>query len=121
MVTKGTNVNFLMRYSVPVFFNNGETSAARVDWQAILTGGKLVLRANNPGDRSVKLTSLKVEGPSGPILNVGEGLVGYVLGGSANTIVNAKAPKGVKPGTQLRISATSESGPVGGSIIVAAQ
>ena len=115
----GTNVNFLMRYSIPVFFGNVAAEAPQVTWNATLKDGKILIRASNAGSRRVRLSAVKLQGPKGPLLNLGDGLAGYVLGGSSNTLITAKAPKGVAPGTVIKLTARTDAGPVQASLTLA--
>lgn len=81
-----------------------------------MKNGNLIIRASNSGDRRVRLTSLQLTGPSGPLIKPNNGLAGYVLGGATNTIFMTKAPKGIKAGSQVKIAANSDNGPVQGVV-----
>jgi fimbrial chaperone protein len=115
----GTNVNFIMRYSIPVFFGSGGAQAPQLRWAAVLRDGKIMLSASNAGSRRVRLSAVKLQGPKGPLLNLGDGLAGYVLGGATNTLITAKAPKGAAPGTTLRLTARTDQGPVSADLTLA--
>lgn len=115
VTAKGANISFLMRYSIPVFFGSPEAAPAELTWDAEIKDGKLTITASNSGDRRVRLTGLKVTGPTGP-LTQSEGLAGYVLAGATNTIAITKVPKGLGPGSTVKVAANTESGPVQGTI-----
>lgn len=76
----GNGVTLLMRYSIPVFFEQPSASDGQLAWTAALQEGKLVLSATNSGDRHVRVSALKVEAPGGKSNSFGDGLAGYVLG-----------------------------------------
>lgn len=115
----GTNVNFIMRYSIPVFFGSGAAETPQLQWSAVLRDGKIVLRASNSGSRRVRLSAVKLQGPKGPLLNLGDGLAGYVLGGATNTLITAKAPKAAAPGTTIKLTARTDAGPVSANLTLA--
>jgi fimbrial chaperone protein len=102
-------VGFAIRYSLPVFFSKpGEETT--LNWTASVSGGKLVLKAANAGGRHARLAGLKVVGSNGKSVSFGNGLSGYVLGQSSK-VWTAKS-QSIAPGSQVRIIAQGEDGPI---------
>ena len=109
---KGANISFLMRYSIPVFFNSPDAQVGQISWNGQIKNGNLIITASNNGDRRVKLSALKITGPSGQVNKSSQGLAGYVLGGATNTLLVTKLPKGIKAGSQLEIAVNTDQGPL---------
>lgn len=107
----GKNVNFVVRYSIPIFFAHTNTDPQLV-WTAYSQNGRLVLRVRNDGARHIRISALSVESPSGASISFGSGLVGYVLAHSATRWTGPAAPKGMIPGTTLRITAQGDNGEI---------
>ena len=110
--SKGTGtVNLLVRHSVPVFFHSTSATPPVVTWNVAKKNGRLVVEGRNTGDRRIRIARLKVEDGSGNSVNYGDGLIGYVLGKSANAWASRTAPKGFA-GASAKLSLTSETGPI---------
>ncbi len=104
-----SGVSFALRYSIPVFFSQAGLESD-VAWSASFSGGKLILQAQNAGQRRVKVSALKVVNSSGKIIIVAEGLAGYVLGQSSKTWAVGGKAKSIS-GT-IKIIAKSDIGPI---------
>ena len=78
-------VTLLMRYSIPIFFEQPSASDGVLTWEATARDGKLVLSAKNSGDRHVRVSALKVDLRGGKSISFGDGLAGYVLGHATRT------------------------------------
>lgn len=92
----GRSVNFQMRYSVPLFvYGEGVTghslshgkqqddtvSASALRWNVVSLAGKAHLEVRNQGSKHARLTQVSLE-EGKHRTRVGEGVLGYVLGGS---------------------------------------
>jgi fimbrial chaperone protein len=104
-------VGFTVRHSIPVFFSKPGADG-ELTWKAKVTGGKLVLQADNAGGRRVRVASLKVVDGAGATIRFGEGLAGYVLGQSSKFWVMKGAAKSLKPGASITIIAQGDNGPI---------
>lgn len=98
---RNAGVNVAVRYSIPVFFLNGDASQSRLVWSVRTEGGKRTLVAANSGDKSSRISNLRLGG-----VTLRPGLAGYVLGHSSrmwNLPANASA---------ARVRADSENGAI---------
>jgi len=111
-------VALTVRHSVPVFFTGLDASSGAVAWSVLSSNGKLVLMANNPGQKHVKLSQLRVTDGAARQITLIDGLAGYVLGGQAKTWELPVSPGALKPGTNLKIDAQSETGPINASVVL---
>lgn len=92
-------VNFLIRYSIPVFFTPPAAHVRPLAWRASLGHGGLTLAAANPGERRVKVTDLKLRDRSGRVFALKDGLAGYVLPGAGRQwTFPAESVPGIAPG-----------------------
>jgi fimbrial chaperone protein len=117
----GTNVRFVVRHSIPVFFSETKAAPPRLSWKANLAEGKLIITARNDGERRVRLSGLTIESTSGTTRSFGEGLSGYVLGKSTARWTANSSSKEFQPGSALTIFARDENGPLQSSAQVEAQ
>ncbi len=98
---KNLGVNVSLRYTVPVFFLNGDASQPKVAWSIRTEGGKRVLAAENSGDKHIRLNDMSLGS-----IKLYKGLAGYVLGHSTRTwLLPAKA-------TGARVISDSDAGRV---------
>jgi fimbrial chaperone protein len=113
--SKQTGVNFLMRYSVPVFFGAGESSSKSIQWRLERRGNALRLTGTNSGTRRIRVSELSIVGQSGDVIVRKPGLVGYVLSGSTATwnLSAGSVPKG----TVLTLEATGDVGPIKAQVV----
>ena len=74
---RNVGVNLAVRYAIPVFFLNGDAVQPRLAWSVRNEGGKRMLVATNTGDKSSRISNLRIGG-----MTLRPGLAGYVLGHS---------------------------------------
>ena len=106
-----SSVRFVFRYSIPVFFYQPGTDS-QLTWTALLTKNTINLAVRNEGARHVRISSLKIQDPSGATVSLRDGLVGYVLPHSTarwNALVSGKA---ISMGTVITITAQGNDGPI---------
>ena len=105
-------IDFVIRYSIPVFFANAN-SAAKLQWTARASAGSLTLSASNTGNRHVRISELAVTSANGTKVVFSAGLVGYVLPGSVMEWSKPIKPgSGFTPGTSISLSAHGEGGAI---------
>jgi fimbrial chaperone protein len=110
-----SKVNFIVRYSIPIFFPQADTSP-QLTWRAVMANDGLRMTVRNDGTRHIRLSGLKVEDPSGVTTSFGQGLVGYVL---AHSTMHWTVPaKGIAPGSALKISAQGDNGTIGAMAVL---
>lgn len=73
-----TAVNFVVRYSMPIFFSEANTKP-QLSWQTFLEDDRLVVRAQNAGTRHVRVSQLQLMAASGESVSLAKNLTGYVL------------------------------------------
>jgi fimbrial chaperone protein len=107
----GGIVNFVVRYSIPVFF--AQTGVAPdLAWTTSWGDNRLTLTVRNQGASHVRIAGLKIESPSGASISFGQGLVGYVL---AHSTMHWSAPamlKGMARDSVMKITAQGNNGPI---------
>lgn len=109
-----TSVNFVSRYSIPVFFSTS-SAVANVSWSLQHNGKQLTLEATNNGTRHAKIANLKVATNSAHV-SFGAGLNGYVLPGST---MRWTAPAGtIKAGAHVNITAKGDDYAVNQAAVV---
>ena len=114
-----SQVNFLIRQSIPLFFSAEPGTKAALRWSALLDKNQLVVTAKNVGGRRARLSNLSLDTPSGLAGPPREGLAGYLLAGSAVKWVQ-RIPKGLTAGSRLTIRAQDEYGPIEASVTIQA-
>jgi fimbrial chaperone protein len=107
-----------VRHSIPVFFSGVDANRGSVNWSASSRNGKLVLVAGNPGQKHVRISHLRVtDGVARQLIAI-NGLAGYALGGQARIWELPVSPGTLKPGTNLKIDAQSDVGPINASVVL---
>ena len=91
-------VAVVLRYIVPAFFFPADATQPRLKWSLARRDGRVVLVAENGGDKRIQLTDLAVR-TGGRSALVGKGLAGYVLGHSAREWPLAAKLSGLRGGT----------------------
>lgn len=105
-------VALVMRHSIPVFMLPNAGGAAKINWSVSTRNGRLVLRAQNAGERRLRLAKVSVTLPGGKTVSFGNGLLGYALAGSAMEWVSpGPAPAGPLSG-EARVHAETDLGPL---------
>jgi fimbrial chaperone protein len=110
--TPGKGINFAVRYSLPVFFTGADLRSAPLQWTVESRADRLDVMATNPGTRHVRVAALRVTGPRGQTVAFGDGLIGYVLGGSTARWSVKGSLGGMTAGGTLAISANTQHGPL---------
>lgn len=105
-----SGVQYVLRYSVPVFVEGSAPPAAAapaLNWSVRSEAGSLVVEAGNRGTRHAQLAGVELlPADSAPVALV-PGLLGYVLGGSTMRW-SVDAPSAVAA-TRVRIQVDGES------------
>lgn len=114
---KSNGITFLMRHSLPVFFGQPNRGEPRLAWSIRREGEKLVLRAENAGQRRVRLSDLRLRDGAGQTVVVHGGLAGYVLGNSSRQWVAAPQGRAFGQGG-ASITAQSDIGPIDAKVPV---
>lgn len=73
-------VAMLLRQVLPVFFANPDRSGPQVAWSVGRGPRGYELRAHNTGDQRLRVARVTLTGAGGAPVNLGGGLLGYVLG-----------------------------------------
>ncbi len=110
--SSGRSVNLLVRHSIPVFFAPSNVGKASIQWSASIKNGKLMLTAQNLGDRRLRVAALRVHDSRGNVVSFGDGLVGYVLGKSSITWTAPVNVRGFGDQGTMSIAAESDLGPI---------
>jgi len=108
-------VNLLLRYSIPVFFYPAAGNPPTLTWSVEQSGGKLAVVAKNSGDRHLRLANLKLRDEKGGTVSFGNGLSGYVLGGSSRRWLVASGKGNLSTGSPIAVSAQGDQGPINAS------
>lgn len=98
-------MNYVLRYSVPVFVQNPKCAAAapRLSWQLVLVGQKMFLDVTNSGDARAQLANVRLIGADGAETMLAPGLMGYVLPGAARRFAVALAPSAAPQTGQIEV------------------
>ena len=108
----GLSIKFVLRYSIPVFFNSAQQKGADLSWSVSTKGGQTVLTAANTGDSHLRISGLSMTPAGGKTVSFGQGLVGYVLAKSTARFTLKQALKGARAGSTVEIMAEGNDGPV---------
>ena len=105
-------IKLLIRQSIPVFFSPRQDEQPALAWSIGYDGPRLVVSAKNNGDRRSRIASLTLKDAAGKTITFGNGLVGYVLGGSTMSWIAPGRPRGFGSGGSITVTALSDTGPV---------
>jgi fimbrial chaperone protein len=106
----GGGIRVALRISIPVFALPPAPVRSRLVWRAVAgSAGEAKIIVVNQGQRHVRLNDLKLSGGVGPLSLRGPGTF-YLLPGSQRELI-ASGP-GLKAGTELRVSASSDEGDI---------
>jgi len=103
-------VGISLRYSLPVFFTGVAASPPALAWSASVSGGQIILKAENTGGRHMRLANLHIDS-GGKTITLSSGLAGYVLQGS-DKVWTIKNTAKFSPGTTVSVSAEGDNGPI---------
>jgi fimbrial chaperone protein len=104
----GSMIQMVMRYSIPVFFTDGQHGSPSIDMGIQQHDGKLTIAISNHGTEHVKLSGMKVTDAGGDTVSFGNGLNGYVLAGASNSF-SARGARKLK-GSSITVSVSSNFG-----------
>ena len=98
---RGTGVLIRMRYSVPLFVDNGLTArdAPAIGWTLMRGQRTWQLRADNSGRQRARINSVWIADSHGKRHNIEAGLLGYALG-QRFRVWDTGIPLGVDPGSR---------------------
>lgn len=108
----GMAINFVLRYSIPVFFSGAGSADARLSWFVDVNGGDVTLSVANLGNAHMRLSGLSLTTANGRAVAVKQGLVGYILANSTARFPLEGTFKGLKPGQSVLITAEGNDGPL---------
>lgn len=98
--TPRPGLNFVLRYSLPLFLNQSENPPTQLHWQWRAVGGKTELSARNHGTAYAQLGRIALTAADGKeIRPLVDGLAGYVLPGRTWRRVFDVAPAEVRQGS----------------------
>jgi len=103
-------INLLVRYSIPVFFGTADKQNPKIAWSVARHGNKIIVTANNSGERRLRISALRLRDTNGKTLSFGPGLIGYALGKS--TISWTKPAHGFAAKGRTTIFAQTDKGPL---------
>jgi fimbrial chaperone protein len=110
-------VNFVVRHSLPLFFDAQGSSKPEAAWRVTQKGRTVSLSVTNAGDRRIRLASVKISSGAKSV-SFGPGLAGYALGHSAMSWTAAASGSGLQPGAKVTISGQTEEGPFDAQVAV---
>jgi fimbrial chaperone protein len=108
----GMSISFVLRQSIPVFFDSKPGSLASLAWTVENRAGKVIVTAVNSGDKHARISALKLNSSNGSSFSFGDGLTGYVLGHSTAQFSLRGKLKGVGPGAKVWVTAQGNDGPI---------
>ncbi|NRF67829.1 molecular chaperone [Aquincola sp. S2] len=79
---EANTVSLLVRQSIPVFFSHPACKRTPSAWSIVADNGSAAIVAENSGESRERISSLRIQLPNGENISLGDGLAGYVLGGS---------------------------------------
>lgn len=103
-------VALVVRHSIPLFVIPESLNGPRVKWSVASRNGRLVLRAENAGDRRLRLSAVSVALPGGQNVSFGSGLLGYVHAGAKMEWTSPAPFKGNVSGARIQLA--TDLGPV---------
>ncbi len=107
---QGGTVALVVRHAIPLFVMPEASAGPRVQWSVAQRNGRLILRAQNAGDRRVRLSAASVSLPDGRKIAFGNGLLGYVHAGAAMEWVSPTPVNGNVAGAKINV--TTDLGPL---------
>ncbi len=107
---QGGTVALVVRHAIPLFVMPQASHGPQVQWSVSQRNGRLVLRAQNTGDRRLRLAATSVVLPDGRKVSFGNGLLGYVHAGAAMEWTSNQSFSGNAAGA--RVQANTDLGPL---------
>lgn len=98
-------MNYVLRYSVPVFVQNPKCTAAapRLTWQLVMADQQMFVEVANSGDARAQLANVRLIGADGGETVLSPGLMGYVLPGATRRFAVALAPAAAPKAAQIEV------------------
>lgn len=91
-VNNKAGLDFVFRYSIPVFITGTAPAKPKLDWSVQQAGGHTWLEVRNTGTSHSQLANIEFTPPNGKSAMVANGLVGYVLPGQYRRIQLSAPP-----------------------------
>lgn len=110
-------INFVLRYSVPVFIASQEASSANVAWSVQPHGNSILVTATNSGARHLRIADLKVAN-DGKVVSAQPGLAGYILSGASMRWSLPLAGNNAISGRSVTLSAQGDAEAVNAKLTV---
>jgi fimbrial chaperone protein len=107
-------VSMVMRYSIPVFFEQADGEPPKLSWSFKKSNGSVALTLRNDGDQHIKISNLTLKSGAGATVGFGAGLVGYALAHSQ--VVWTRNSKGFSGGPS-KVTAQTDMGPINGEAV----
>lgn len=98
-------MNYVLRYSVPVFVQNPKCTAAapKLSWQLVVNGPQVFLEVSNAGDKRAQLANVRLIGTGGSTSTLAGGLMGYVLPGATRRFAVDLAPSAAPRSGEIEV------------------
>lgn len=107
---QGGTVALVVRHAIPLFVMPATSNGPQMSWSVGSRNGKLVLRAQNAGDRRVRLSAATLTLSDGRKVSFGNGLLGYVHPGASMEWLSPGPVSGAIAGAKINV--TTELGPL---------
>ncbi|MBZ9653490.1 fimbrial biogenesis chaperone [Phyllobacterium lublinensis] len=112
---KAGNVNFTVRFSMPVFFRDAATPPARVNWRIRRGNGGYLLSGTNTGSTKLRLKSVQLL-QNGRNIAIKNDIAGHVIAGGTAQFQLGSA-KGLASGPAL-LKLETDNGPLEANVDV---
>lgn len=98
-------MNYVLRYSVPVFVQNPKCTAAapKLSWQMVVSGQQVFLEVSNAGDKRAQLANVRLIGVDDGATTLAGGLMGYVLPGATRRFAVDLAPSAAPRSGEIEV------------------
>lgn len=102
-------VAFVLRQSLPVFFNSDRSARPELSWRLTRDGKALSLTAHNTGERRLRISEMVLTDARGAVVERKPGLLGYVLSGAE---MRWPLQNAIAPNAALTLTAATDTGPL---------
>lgn len=98
-------MNYVLRYSMPVFVQNPQCKAAapKLDWQLVVAGEQVFVEIANTGNQRAQLANVRLAGAGGGSTTLVPGLMGYVLPGATRRFAVELAPSAAPSSGEIEV------------------
>lgn len=114
-------VKLLVRHVIPVFFADPASGGGALAWNVRKSGADVTVTATNAGGRRERISAMTLKDEAGRTVSFGDGLVGYVLGGSTMSWTSKGGPANFARSGAARISAQGYGGAINARATIAAR